>query len=293
MPSPDQRLMLHVGAHVAGARQVQRYLRESVDQLKSQGLASFPVEVMAERIGWGGRLVDGPDRFARAIREALQAPGVRGVLGSHENTLGRPFDGEGRGLYAGARPALTALAGASEPYPCTVVLSVRPQADFLESYYAQTVNEGSSHTFDDWLGALDLDDLSWLPLHKLLVETFGVDGVRVLDYERFGGDPVAHVREFFRLMDVALPAHPEVTPVGISHYSEKGLRVTLAANPHLRTYDERAGLRAFVRKNFSTRKHPTARLLTDDQRAWLNTRYAHEYLQLLAGQPIGGADVRP
>jgi hypothetical protein len=293
MSSPDQRLLVHVGAHVAGARQVQRYLREHVDLLEAQGLVYLPPALMGEYVGWGPRLVEAPDRFARQVRAALRPPGIRGALACHENTLGRPFDGEGDGLYAGARPALTALSEVFKAYSCTVVLAVRPQADFLESYYVQTVNEGSSETFDDWLGGLDLDDISWLPLHEQLVETFGVDAVRVLDYEQVGHDPVSHVREFFRLIDVDLPAHPEVTPVGIWQYSDKGLQVTLAANPHLRTYDERVGLRTFVRKSFAGPKHPPASLLTDARRAWLDDRYGDEHMQLLARQPIGGAEVRP
>ena len=131
MTLPDQRFVCHVGAHVTGARQVQRYLRENVDHLGRVGLYCVPRALMGKLVGWGPKLVADPDRFARELRTAWRSPGIDGVLASHENTIGRPFADGGGGLYAGALPTLEALAEASEPARCTVVLSVRPQADFL------------------------------------------------------------------------------------------------------------------------------------------------------------------
>ncbi|HEY2879986.1 hypothetical protein [Nocardioides sp.] len=289
MSLPDKRFVCHVGAHVTGARQVQRYLRDNVDQLERQGLHCVPRALMGKLVGWGPKLVADPDRFAQELGSAWRSPGIDGVLVSHENTIGRPFGDGGGGLYAGALPTLEALAGVSEPAQRTVVLSVRPQADFLESYYLQTISEGAWHTFDDWLGALDLDDISWMPLHEQLIATFGVDAVRVLDFAEVGSDPVAHVREFFRLIGVDLPADLHVSPVHHPRPSEKGMRMVLAANPYVRTTDERMGLRAFLQKNFSDRDYPSPTLLTVEQRAELNDRYGDEYRRLVAAQPVGEA----
>jgi hypothetical protein len=289
MSSPDQRFVCHVGAHVTGERQVQRYLGENADQLARQGLQYVPRELMSKLVGWGPKVVADPDPFAQELRGAFRSPGIDGVITSHENMIGRPFADGGGGLYAGARPTIEALAEVTKPYRCTMVLSVRPQADFLESFYLQRVNAGEWTTFDTWLGKLDLDDISWLPLYEQLVETFGVDAVRVLDYAEVGSDPVAHVREFFRLIDMDLPAQLHVSPVSSPRHSEKGLRVALAANPYLRTYDERAGLRTFVQKNFSDREYPPATLLADEQRTSLNDRYGDEYQRLVAAQPVGRA----
>lgn len=289
MSVSDQRFVCHIGAHVTGARQVQRYLRENVDHLERLGLHCVPRPLMGKLVGWGPKLVADPERLARELRRAWRTPGIDGVLASHEYTIGRPFAGGGGGLYAGALPTLEALAEVSEPAHCTVVLSVRPQADFLESYYLQTINEGAWHTFDEWLGGLDLDDISWLPLHEQLIATFGVDAVRVLDFAKVGSDPVAHVREFFRLIDVDLPTDLRVSPAPDPRPSEKGLRMALAANPYVRATDERMGLRTFLQKNFSDRDYPPPTLLTVEQRAELNDRYGDEYRRLAAPQPVGEA----
>ena len=288
MSSPDKRFVCHVGAHVTGARQVQRYLRENADRLGWQGLHYVPRERMSQYVGWGPKVVVDPDRFAQEFGRASRSPGIKGLLASHENTIGRPFAEGGGGLYADAQPTLEALAELAKPFRCTVVLSVRPQAEFLESYYLQTINEGGSDTFDTWLGKLNLDDISWLPLHEQLVGAFGVHSVRVLDFAKVGSDPVAHVREFFRLIDLDLPTL-HVSPVRSSWHSEKGLRVALAANPYLRTSDERASLRTFVQKNFSDRGYPRAKLFGDEQRASLNDRYGDEYERLVATQHVGRA----
>jgi hypothetical protein len=286
---PDQRFVYHVGAHVTGARQIQRYLRENVDHLERLGLHCVPRALMGKLVGWGPKLVADPDRFGQELGSAWRSPGIDGVLASHENTIGRPFADGGGGLYPDALPTLEALAEVSKTSRRTVVLSVRPQADFLESYYLQTVNEGEWHTFDDWLDELNLDDISWLPLHEQLIGSFGVDAVRVLDFATFGPDPVAHVREFFRLIDVDLPTDLHVSPVHDPRHSEKGVRMALAANPYVRATDERMGLRAFLHKNFSDRDYPPATLLTVEQRAWLNDRYGDENRRLVAAQPVGEA----
>jgi hypothetical protein len=287
--SPDPRFVCHVGAHVTGARQLQLYLRENADRLASQGLHCVPRQLMQRVVGWGPKLVADPDRFAEELRSAARSPGIDGVLASHEDTIGRPLAGVGGGLYAGAAPTLQALAEVSRPFRCTVVLAVRPQADFLESYYLQTVRAGEWRTFDDWLGELDLDDISWLPLHERLVEAFGVDAVRVLDFAAVEPDPVAQVRTFLRLIDVDVPIDLEVSRVDNPRTSEKALSMALAANPYVRSADERLGLRTFLRKHFSGRDYPLATLLTDEQRSALNQRYGDEYRRLVGTQPVGGA----
>ncbi len=281
MSSPDQRFVCHIGAHVTGAPQVQRYLREHTDDLERQGLHHLPRGLMSKLVGMGPKLVAEPDRLGREVRAALRRPGIDGLLVSHENLIGRPFTDAGGGLYPDARPTLEALRKMVEPYDCTLVLSVRPQADFLESYYLRMVNAGEWDTFDTWVGKLNLDDISWLPLHEHLVEVFGAD-VRVLDYAKVESDAVAQVREFFRLIRADLPPDLHVAPVRNLRHSQKGLRMALAANPYLRDPDERASLRAFLHRSFSDRDYPRAALLTGEQRAALDDRYGAEYQRLVA-----------
>jgi hypothetical protein len=94
------------------------------------------------------------------------------------------------------------------------------------------------------------------------------------------------VREFFQLLDLDLPTD-QVPPVRLLRHSEKALRVALAANPYLKTPDERAGLRTFLQKSFSGRNYPPATLLSQEQRASLEGRYHDEYLRLVAAPPVG------
>jgi hypothetical protein len=287
MSQPDKRLLFHVGAHVTGTRQVQRYLRENAEPLRMQGVHYIQRELMSKYVGWGPKVVLDPRPLAREISQAMRSPGIGDVVASHENTIGRPFvEGGGGGLYAGAGPALEAIAALAEPYRCTVVLSVCSQANFLESFYLHTVNGGVWDSFETWLDERSLDDISWLPLHEQLVEIFGADDVRVLDYESVGADAGAYVREFFRLLDLDLPTD-HVPPVRLFRHSEKALSVALAANPYLKAPDERAGLRTFLAESFSGRNYAPATLLTAEQRASLEARYRDEYLRVVGHQPVG------
>lgn len=288
MSSRDKRFVLHVGAHVTGVRHVQKYLRENVDLLGTRRVHYVQRELMGKYVGWGPKVVDDPEQFGQVVRRALRSPETDVVLASHENTIGHPFVEDIGGLYPSALPTFETLADLTKPYRCTIVLGVRPQADFLEAYYLQMVNAGELDPFDSWLSRLDLDDISWMPLHEQLVATFGADAVRVLDHRRVDSDQATYVREFFRIIDLDLPTEVHAAPARSVGHSEKSLRVALAANRYLRAADERASMRTFLHRHFSDRNYPPARLLTDGQRASLNDRYGDEYERLVATEPAGG-----
>ncbi len=289
MSERDKTFTFHVGAHTTGSRLIQKCLRDHTDALAAAGVRYLPRATASRLVDWGDRLVENRQPFAAAVDDALRQPRFATFLTSHENTIGHPIAADGAsGLYPHAAPALQALAELSRPYRQVIVLSVRPQAEFLEAYYLHTLATGNTATFDTWLQTIDLDQLSWLPLHEQLVATFGADAVRVLDYRRSEQGLGAFLAEFFRLVGIASPARlDDNSPVEGAVLSDQAVRLSLAANRYLSSVDERRRMRAFLQAHFcgEHRKQPT--LLSPEQKAGLHARYDGEYAHLVAADGTG------
>lgn len=284
---PGQRVVFHVGAHKTGTSLVQRYCRDHVRLLRRRRVGYLGRLALTDLVGWGPELLDDPDRLAGRVRSIARNPLVRTVLASHENTIGRPFRrGEPTpALYPDAAPAVEALGEVLRPYRPTIVLSVRPQAEFLESYYLQTVQSGSHQPFARWFDRLDPESLSWQPLVATLRAVF--DDVRILDFRLIRGGQDAYLRSFFDLAGLAFDLPPVEAAKRNASLSAKGLDLALAANRFLETPDERRSMRVLLQTNFSNLDYPRPALLTDEQRAAVDERYAREYDELVAPAVVG------
>jgi hypothetical protein len=276
------RMILHVGAHKTGSSLIQKYLRDNVAEFESRRIHYVGRGDMNGYVGWGGPVRDHPHRFRGRLTQAAQSEATT-TIASHENSLGKPFSAKRPGLYPGAGRNLDALAGVLEGLDSTVVLYVRPQADFVESYYLQHLHEGGTQTFQEWIAGIDLDALSWQPLVAALRSTFGDDRVVVMDFReiRLGQD--AFLARFFEAIGVDAGDGISYKPVRNPSVSEKGMRMALAVNPHLETPDQRVAVRKFLQRHFSNRKYPRPVLFDEEQRAQMSRRYDEEYEQLWRG----------
>ena len=151
------------------------------------------------------------------------------LFGSNEKTMGRPFPQGGNGvLYARGPGNIAALAAAiGDGVRPKIFLSIRPQHEFLESFYLQTIHEGRHRPFDAWLSAVDLNALSWRPVvdalhaqgHRALAVTLTGVGERVhlmssLITLETHIDDVANTLEAEELRDVVLAVHSYAGMIG-------------------------------------------------------------------------------
>jgi hypothetical protein len=282
LSSRAQTVAFHVGAHKTGTSLIQKFMRSHQLQLLRHRVQYLSRSETDELVGWGAIVRDSPELLATDLRHRFRRPWVSTVIASHENTVGRPFVRRAAHLYPRAASRIDALARVLEPYEAKIVLSIRPQAGFLESYYLQTVHQGSHLPFRRWLKGVDLDALSWQPLVDQLVSAFGADRVEILDFERLKLGQESYLRDFFGLIDPALQLDTSYAPVRNASISEKGLRIALAANRHLDTDPERKAMRVFLQERFSNLDYPRPVLLTDAQRESVGRLYDGEYEQLVA-----------
>jgi hypothetical protein len=278
--SPSMKF--HIGAHKTGTTVIQQFLAANRPRLRERGVVYL-----------GRPLLDGfaknkserdPRDGPLALRLAeLSAAGrTEAVIGSCENLLGAPFTRDSDELYPKAAERISALRRVLEPYDATIIITVRPQADFLQSYYLQTINQGEHATFDEWFARRNLAELSWRPLIETAREAFGQSAVHVIDFELLrNGGPEAYLAEFMAVADPGRPIAITAPEADNASLSARGLQIALAMNPLLIDKDERVATRKFLQQHFSNRSFPRPVLLTADQRADIEQRYSAEYADVV------------
>lgn len=283
-----KEVVYHLGAHKTASSLLQKYMRDNGAVLRRRRIHYVGRDEMNDLVGWGKRLLHQPERLEGRITEAFANPWHRTVIISHENTLGPPFKDGAAHLYPRGPEIIAQLARALGRWRARVFLYVRPQDEFVESYYLQRIHQGHRLSFSQWLDQLDLDALSWRPVVDALVSHFGAERVEVVDFDRIRQGQNEFIADFFRRIDPSYEIQPDYRPVRNASISDKGLRIALAANKHLRSDWERKAMRKFLQKHFSNRSYPRPVLLSEEQRRQLRAAYAAEYEEL-TGCPLGAS----
>ena len=206
------------------------------------------------------------------------------VFMSHENAIGRPFSEKLPGLYPHARENMEAIASALQDYAATIILSIRPEAGFLESYYLQTIHQGGTQTFEQWVAKIDVENIPWRPAVEAVRAAFSRQRVHVIDFRNIAREQNAFLRDFINCIDPGIKLQPHYAAASNPSVSEKGLQMALAVNPLLETHAERVFVRKFLQRRFSNKDYERPKLLDDDVRERLNAHYMPDYERLLAEQ---------
>lgn len=275
------RVVVHVGAHKTGTSLVQKYLRDKPGVTAALKIAYIGRSETNRLIEWGNRVVKDPDRL-RGRLEAELGKRPAAVLISHENALGRPIVPGRAGLYPDAGTMAQALAKACAGLETYVVFYFRPIADFLESYYVQTIQQGASHTFDEWFAGLDASTISWQPTINALDEAFGADHVILGDFAEITEGQNEFLRRFMVRSGLPCPRTIKYSPVRNASISARGLQIALEINQHLQTKEERRATRKFLQEHFSNQREERATPMPEEVRRSLEDRTADEYARLSA-----------
>ncbi len=295
--------VLHLGAHKTGTSLLQKYLRDRPHEIAKLRMASVRRDASNDLIGWGRFPIEHPERLREALLAVARTPvGVpprrhlarladavfgrpepRTVILSNENSLGRPFDRSGASrLYpqaAGSAKGLAASVGDLQP---RIVYYIRSQEGYLESYYLQTVHQGGTALFSEWVAGIDVTSISWVPVVAALVEAFGEDRVIVRDFAEIGRGQNWFIETFLRSCDPTVNPTIDYQPMRNISVSQRGLEIALAMNPLLETSDERHAVRTFLQKTFNNTTSPRPVLLSEDEKVRLRDRYAAENRDLVA-----------
>jgi hypothetical protein len=182
-------LWIHIGTHKTGTTSIEAFLKTNRKALADQGIG----------------LLTFPRDARRALRE--HAEGHEAAATNLANTLehlitkqsracaNQPntyilswegFCGNASKGYSDAHLMANALNVASKysnlnPY---IILYIRPQEEFISSYYSQTVKDGKTKSIQEFLHDLPSASFNWLRLTETFERQFGADQVVVVRYCR-------------------------------------------------------------------------------------------------------------
>jgi hypothetical protein len=263
------RLVLHVGAHKTGTSLVQKFFRDNPSFADKHNIDYIPRSDCNELIGWGKVPLRDPELLRDRLRfERRTKPGQL-ILISHENSLGKPFIPGDLGLYPETLRCARGLKKATRAFDTQVVFYMRPLADFVESYYLQTIHEGRTHSVEEWLEGQDPSSWSWVPVLEALDEVFGPESVSIGDFSEIANGQEDFLRLFLQRIGVTKASGLSYKSVRNASISARGLAMAMDVNQMLKTGDERHETRKFIQKHWSNRQFERARPLPADLRAQL------------------------
>jgi hypothetical protein len=278
------KVVLHIGAHKTGTSLIQKYFRDRACDFEPGRVRTVSRTDTNRLIGWGGGLQKHPHLLRRRLQADLRRrPDT--LLVSHENALGPPFV-EGRaGLYPDADELAGALADVVCGIDTRVVFYIRPVPEFVESYYLQTLHQGSALSFEDWFRRFDAPSLEWTPVVDALERHFGVEAVVIGDFEEIRRGQDEFLRRFIERAGIPSPTRVSYAALRNPSVSRTGMEVALAVNPYLENRAQRRAMRDFLQTHFSNATGERARPMPDDLRIELGDRTADEYRRLVARTP--------
>ena len=183
------KLWIHIGTHKTGTTSIEAFLKTNRKALAHQGigLLSFPRDARhALR-----KHAEGNETAAKRLANTLEhlitkqsracTSQLNTYILSWEGFCGNAIKG-----YNDAPLMANILNVASKysnlnPY---IILYIRPQEEFISSYYSQTVKEGKTKSIQEFLHDLPSDSFNWLKLTEAFERQFGADQVVVERYCR-------------------------------------------------------------------------------------------------------------
>lgn len=276
----SMKVFLHLGAHKTGTTLLQRYLAINREHLETKGVKLLLLRETMQILGsWGKNLCDHPALLTDVLFE-MQSSGAKKVIISCEDLLGLPFKKGTNGLYPTSEARFSALQKALKGHDVTAIIYIRPQEEFLESWYLQTINMGHSHSFEEWLKSINLESISWKSVIDNIQTSLRPAKVIVEDFRVIRSGAEEFVRRFARHLGIPdLLKFPKAQTHNVS-LSGKGLKLALMTYPILEK-TEKVMMRKFLQSKFSNRDFPRPELLSAAEKAAIASRWGPEIQNLL------------
>lgn len=285
----EKTVICHLGAHKTATSLIQKYFADKRKEYRKLGVSAIPREDISKASSWGTKVVSNPKALRNLVSSHLDRDGIDYALMSYEDMLRRPFIDEETGLYPRRHQPLQAMADALKGYKVKLVYFIRPQVDFVPSYYVQLIQEGGYFTFEQFLEKQDLDQLSWQPVVDSFVKTFGEDNVHIGDFRTIKEGQEKFLKRFVEALMPGVDGDYEYGSVHNVGLSARGLHIALRINPLLKrdkATRETRKVRNFLQENFSSLNEPKPVLLSEEVREQL-MRYSGEYDQIIKRYGLG------
>lgn len=279
-----QKFFLHIGTHKTGTSSIQSTMTKLKKDLRGENIIYIPFSpemgtfVVSEKVDTS--FIEKSKKFLDSYTSSYQgSKNIRYVM-SHEG-----FSGDPRKGYSNAAINAEMLSKILEPYDVEVIIYLRQQDSFLESMYTQSIHEGDSLSFDEFMAGCRQYRYDWYDLIDSYANYFGKDHVTVRRYDKVylrNGDVIGDFSELIgsKVMQ-SLKKKENIN----SGYSRDALEVARICN-EVFTDKEKKKLRYLLQVTNSKLRHEKYSYFNNDARVELlntyaesNTRVAKEYLE--------------
>lgn len=285
-----KKVFLHLGAHKTATTFIQQNLDASRAAFEAQGWTVVHFHDEQPKIHKAFRAMRANKRLKPAVRVELEGYFGRlkaspsNIMFTCEGMLGSARNFRPAGLYPQRAEAAKLLRSFFAGCEVTVGFALRDFADFLESAYLYLVGmEGHTGDFEDFIGKLEPDNITWLGLVEDLCKVFGEQNVRLWTYEDFRKDSTASYLKVMQSagLDLSKLNIPIPQPVNVS-ISAETVPAQLLWNRTLgrgkessqRTRHQKAQEMSMVLAQLPLANR--GRLMSSDLRAVFDAKYAEE-----------------
>ena len=243
-------LYIHIGTHKTGTSTIQNTLNLNLNNhlgikrdLGVIGTIREFYQMMSMKEEERALTRKVADTINPFIRECLPL-GMQKFLISFEGFSGNFNDG-----YRHSQTVASALQQVTDALHAIddvkIIIYLRRQDDFVESIYNQTIKEGSSKTFGDYILTLDKEHFNWEKLLEHYAAVFGQENLIVKRYDKKhlpGTESL--LKDFYAILGI----NDFQMPQGNSNLglSKEAIEVARVVNGHLNAPRQKQELRALL-----------------------------------------------
>ena len=263
-------LYIHIGAHKAGSTAIQNVLQKSVVQLRNQSIFFDPSGYHLSAKLMKVSLLD------EAIHKKLRTIFYQKYSIIRENIIvlsGEGFFGDPYSGYNNISAIADNVFHIFQDFDVRIIACVRMQDTFIESLYHQSIKEGDSWSFEEFITSIDIYAYNWYRLLKSYEINFGKENLTVISLERTMNNDNNLIKEFFKALGADLKFDNSCLTAFNPSYNYKGIKIARLCNPILEKNEQRK-LRSFLEREFSKTLGTKFQLLPDKLRNDLAEYYS-------------------
>tara|TARA_B100000949_G_scaffold219647_2_gene219002 strand:- start:288 stop:1130 length:843 start_codon:yes stop_codon:yes gene_type:complete len=259
----EKTIFLHVGLPKCGSTLIQETMRKNAGVLESRGFNAFTVREKEQcelfsltSAVRAGRLTANDCDLSHLRQQISSFSG--NIFISHEDFVFVPNNLFRNGdIFFRSEEVIALLARIRVELGIRIKASLvlRPETDWLTSYYIQTVQKGKSWGLDEFSKRSNLQSVSWRRLVNM-IEAVGIE------CDQFSFQNIAKGQDIFvmsflqDLLEVDEPFDIEIPDkIFNPSLSEAAVKIARAGNKALDSVEDRDALRRFLQAEFSSRSH--------------------------------------
>lgn len=264
-----QNIFIHIGTHKTGSTTIQHALRQSCSRSQSQGCCFAATPRASRQIM---RSQDYDKALAKGFREdfvrSLNRAGGETIVFSSEALSGTPNNS-----YLNSSVVSSILRDSTKDFDVKIIIYLRRQDDFIQSMYTQTIQQGDSHSFADFMKGYETSDsLRYSRIIGDFAQQFSKENVVVRSYH--SASNIGLIRDFQSIIghqDFGLQSQIWRNP----SYSVHALEIAKRANSRLNESDRKI-LRSALQRVMHKPKNESLSLFSNQEHKELLKRFADD-----------------